>query len=96
MAPPVRGMCSSPVICGRHSRCRNGPATTLETWYYTRFLHQSGPVPLTITGVQGIPAGSNGRITASCGAAAGYVQMFWLAVRGAKLEAGCGFVPGPA
>src|SRR6516162_3489438 len=64
LAPPVRGMCPSPVTRGRHSRCRNGPATTLETWYFTRFLHQSGPVPITITGVRGIPSHGNGRITA--------------------------------
>src|SRR5215831_9399900 len=55
IAPPARGMCSAPVISGRHSPRRNGPTTTLETWYFTRPLHQPGPVsaswrPLTITG----------------------------------------------
>ena len=36
-APPVVGMCSFPVISGRHNRCRNGPAKALETRYFTRF-----------------------------------------------------------
>ena len=52
---PKPGGHAMPVISGRHSRRRNGPATTLETWYFTRSLHQPGPVsaswrPLTITG----------------------------------------------
>jgi len=36
MAPPVAGMFSAPMTCGRHSPRRKGPAMSRESWYCTR------------------------------------------------------------
>jgi hypothetical protein len=35
IAPPDEGMFAAPVISGRHSRCRKGPATNRDTPYCT-------------------------------------------------------------
>ena len=35
MAPPEEGMFSVPVTFGRQMVCRNGPATTRDSWYCT-------------------------------------------------------------
>src|SRR5260370_10583854 len=57
MAPPRAGPFAAPVIEGRHSRCRMGPATALETRYCTR-------PPVTVADRTAAPRCGSSTITA--------------------------------
>ena len=97
MAPPSGGMCSRPVIWGRQSTCKSGPATTLDSWYCTQQLLECRSAvaaqryPGSADADEGWRSSSftrarNGRTRAQL------AQMFWLAVREEKLGDGVGLV----